>query len=63
MNCSEITVTVKDDEKSLKYKYLIYEKYSVDSEDPIIKDCVDKAVKNFDGEPTDVNVRIHLEIE
>ena len=63
MIASEITVVVKDEEKNLRYKYLIYEKYSVDPEDPIIKDCVEKAIENFAGEPTDVIVKIHLEIE
>lgn len=63
MIASEITVTVKDEEKNLRYKYLIYEKYCVDPFDPIIKDCVDNAVSNFGSEPMNISVRINLEIE
>lgn len=63
MIASEITVIVKDEEKSLRYKYLVYEPYTVDPLDPIIKDCVDKAIENFSGVPSDVNVKIHLEIQ
>ena len=54
---------VKDEEKSLRYKYLIYETYTVDPLDPIIKDCVDKAIENFSGVPSHVSVKINLEIE
>jgi len=60
---SEVMVVVKDEEKNLRTKYLIYDNFSVDEEDPIIKDCVDKTLKNFDGEPTDISVKITMEIK
>ena len=59
---SEITIVIKDEEKSLRSKYLIYETYSVDEEDPIIKDCIEKTLQNFDGEPIDIIVNIKLEV-
>jgi hypothetical protein len=59
---SEITVIVKDEEKSLRAKYLIYDVYEVTTENPIIKDCIAKTLENFGAEPTDVNLRIKLEI-
>lgn len=60
---SEITVVVKDEEKSLRSKYLIYESYTVDENDPIIKDCLVKTLNNFDGEPIDIIVNIKIEIQ
>ena len=36
---SELSVTIKDDEKRLNKKFTIYDTYTVDEDDPIIKDC------------------------
>ena len=58
----EITVIIKDDEKSLRKKFLVYEPVSVSSIDPIIRNCIDETLKNFDGEPEDVKVKITLQI-
>lgn len=60
---SELTVVIKDEEKSLRTKYLIYETYTVNENDPIIKDCIEKTLANFDGEPMDVTVNIKMEIQ
>lgn len=60
--CCEISVTVKDDEKSLKKKYLIYEPVTASEQDPIICKCIAETVANFAAEPTDVKVRIDLEL-
>lgn len=59
---SELSVTVKDDEKKLNKKFPIYETYQVDENDPVIKKCVEETLKNFDGKPTDVKVNIIMEI-
>lgn len=61
-SASEITVTIKDEEKTLKEKFLIYEAYQVSDSDPVIKDCIDKTMKSFGSEPTDIRVRINLEV-
>lgn len=58
----EVTVTVKNEEKSLKTKYLIYEDLCVNQDDPIIKNCVEQAVKNFSDEHDKIGVRINLEV-
>jgi hypothetical protein len=63
VSCSELTVTVKDDEKTLRKKYLIYETFTTDEEDPIIKDRIKETLDNFDGEPDDITVNIKLEIQ
>ena len=60
---SELTVAIKDDEKTLRTKYLLYEIYTTDENDPIIKDCIQKTLDNFDGEPSDITVTIKLEIQ
>lgn len=59
---SEISVTVKDDEKSLNKKFMQYDVFTVDSEDPIIKMCVNEVLQNFDGEPDSVKVTIIMEL-
>lgn len=60
---SELTVAIKDEEKALRTKYLIYETYTTDENDPIIKDCIEKTLANFDGEPMDIRVNIKMEIQ
>ena len=39
---SELTVVVKDEEKNLRKKFLIYETYTVDENDPTIKNCIEE---------------------
>ncbi len=60
----EITIIIKDNEKSLRKKFLVYESESVliSANDPVIKDCINETLKNFDGEPEDVKVKITLQI-
>jgi hypothetical protein len=60
---SELSVTIKDDEKRLNKKFPIYETYSVDEDDPIIKDCIEQTLQNFDGTPDSIRVTIILEIQ
>lgn len=58
----EITVTVKDEEKRLIKKFLVYEKIEVNENDPIIKGCVDEVIKDFGNSFDSIKVRINLEI-
>ena len=60
---SEITVIIKDDEKTLKKKFGIYDPYTVEENNEIIKNCIDETLKNFDGTPDDIKVKISLEIQ
>lgn len=60
---SELTVIIKDEEKTLRIKYLLYDIYTTDENDPMIKDCIEKTLENFDGEPSDITVNIKLEIQ
>lgn len=63
MSFSEICVTIKDDEKRLSKKFLLYETYQVDEEDSTIQECIQETLKNFDGDPENVRVTITLEIQ
>jgi hypothetical protein len=63
MKFSEISVTIKDDEKRLNKKFPIYESYAVDDNDPVIKQCIQEVLDNFDGTPSDIKVTITLEIQ
>jgi len=60
--CSVITVTVKDEEKRLSSKSLIYDSYCVHPDDPVIKDCIARALKDFNADPTDIRLKISLEV-
>lgn len=60
---SELKVTIKDEEKKLDKKFLIYDTYSTDENDPMIKQCIDETLKNFDGEPEKVIVTIKIEMQ
>lgn len=60
---SELSVMIKDDEKRLNKKFTIYESYTVDENDPIIKDCVEQTLENFDGTPDNIKVTITLEMQ
>mgnify|MGYP001577497038 CR=1 FL=1 len=56
---SELTVTIKDDDgKKLSRKFLIHEPYLVDDSDPIIAHHIAMVLKEFQGEPSDINLKI-----
>lgn len=60
---SEMTVTIKDSEKTLKKKFPIHNTYVVSDEDETIKSCINEVLKNFNGEPDRVSVKINLWME
>ena len=60
---TELTVILKDSDRTYRQKFLIYEAYSVMDNDPVINMCIEGAKKNFEGEPEIVQVKIHLEIQ
>jgi len=60
---TELTVILKDSERTYRQKFLIYEKYSIRDDDPIILSCITEAKKNFQGQPENIQVKIHLEIQ
>ncbi len=60
---SEISVMIKDDEKRMTKKYLIYENYQACEDDPIIQQCIKETLDNFDGDPEDITVNIKIEVQ
>jgi len=63
---SELTVILKDDERTLKTKFLSHDIYSVDPKDPFIKECIDICVNEFIQTPEhefDIKIRINMVIQ
>ncbi len=57
---SELSITIRDEERTLKTKHLIYDNYTVNTDDPIIKEIIAKALQEFNAEPTAIRIRINL---
>lgn len=60
---NELTVILKDPERTYRQLFLIYETYTVSEDDPMIQKCIHEAKKNFQGEPESIQIKIHMEIE
>ena len=60
---NELTVILKDSDRTYRQKFLIYETYSVSADERVILRCIEEAKKNFEGEPESVQIKIHLEID
>lgn len=59
---SEIKIIIKDEEKTLTKKFLEYETFEADEDNPIIKACIEETLSNFDGEPINIKVVITIEV-
>jgi len=53
----ELVITIKDEERTLKKEFLIYEPVTLSEDDPIIIQCVEEVLQEFQGEPDDIKVR------
>ncbi len=60
---SDVTVILKDSDRTYRQKFLVYEDYAGFCEDPVILMCIDEAKKNFEGEPEDIQIKINLEFQ
>lgn len=60
---SELTVILKDSERTYRQKFLMYNPYSVMPDDPEILRCIQAAKINFQGDPEEIKIKIHLEIQ
>jgi hypothetical protein len=60
---NELTVILKNSDRTYRQKFLIYEVYSVSEDDSVIHMCIEEAKKSFEGDPESVQVKIHLEIQ
>lgn len=61
MTFSELKVTIKDCEKTLKKDFSSYEVYQVNVNDPFIKKCIEETLDNFDGKPDDITINIKMD--
>jgi hypothetical protein len=59
---TELTVILKDSDRTYRQQFLVYEQYSVAEDDPVILACIEQAKKNFQGDPESVQVKIHMEM-
>lgn len=57
-----VTVILKDDSRTIRQKHLIYEVFTTALDDMVIASLIEETKKNFDGNPTDIVVRIELEV-
>lgn len=60
---NELTVVLKDSERTYRQKFLIYDDYCLNQDDPIILQCIKDAKANFQGEPESIQIKIHMEIQ
>ena len=60
---SELSVTVKNEEKRQTTNHLIYENYTVNEEDPIVKELIDQAVKEFNASVDAIRIKISMEVK
>lgn len=60
---NELTVILKDPERTYRQKFLIYDVITVSDTDPVINHSITEAMKNFDGQPENIQIKIHMEIQ
>ena len=59
---TELTITIKDEEKTVKNKFLLYDPYILSDDDPIIKECIGKTLQDFNGEPCSIKLKATLSL-
>jgi len=60
---TELTVVLKDDHRTYRQKFLIYENYTMSDDDDVIRMCITEAKMNFDGDPESIQIKVHMEIQ
>jgi len=60
---SELTVILKDEERTYKHKKAVYQPYTITFDDPLILEAIEEAKKNFIGEPDDIIIKIHFQVK
>ena len=54
---------MKDEQRTFRQKYIVYESYQVAEDDPLIAKYIEDAKRNFDGDPEIIQIKIHMEIQ
>ncbi len=60
---AEITVILKDAERTYRQKFLHYDPFEISLDSPVILSCILDAKHNFSGDPETIQVKIHMEIQ
>ena len=58
----EVVVNVKNEEKKISKKFLVYENFSANQNDPILNDCIIETTKEFGDQFDSVKVKINVEV-
>ena len=56
----ELIVILKDENRTYRERFLIYEDFMISQDEPLIKDAISKALLNFKGQPHEVRVKIDM---
>lgn len=59
----ELSITIKDDERTLKREFLVYEPVTFVVDDPTIVSCLNETLEEFKGEPEDIKVRAMMVLQ
>lgn len=54
---TEVTITLKDQERTYKEKFIMYDTVTFTEDCPNLKACVEKAKEGFKGNPDEILVK------
>lgn len=63
MSAVELTVILKDSERTYRHKFLIYDAFLMEVDAPTVKECISEAKKHFNAEPEDITIRTMMVIQ
>lgn len=56
----ELTVILKDSERTYKQKFLCYQTFELSDSDPYLLECIREAKDNFNAAPEDIIINAKL---
>lgn len=56
-----ITVSIKGEDSTYKQKFLVYEKVTLDDQDPSIRECIEEAKKHYQGDIEEIKLRLSVQ--
>jgi hypothetical protein len=59
----EITIILKDEERTFKQKFLCYEALTLDPENRVLKEFIKQACDSFKGSPEDIVVKASMVVQ
>ncbi len=59
---SVLTVIVKDSDRTMRKKFLLYDVYEISANDPVIGRCIAETIDGFKGTPEKVTIRISFDL-